>query len=76
MQFMKASDAAEAVRHLKDAGGKGYVLAGGTDLLPNLKHGLFSPKHLVSLSKVQGFDGISEEADGTLYIYTPPDWQD
>jgi 4-hydroxybenzoyl-CoA reductase subunit beta len=44
-----------------------YV-AGGTDLLPNLKHHLHTPQHLVSLSEVVGLDQISMAADGTLEI--------
>ncbi|MEN0061985.1 MAG: FAD binding domain-containing protein [Myxococcota bacterium] len=35
-----------------------YV-AGGTDLLPNLKHGLDAPTHLVSLSHVEGLAQIT-----------------
>lgn len=44
-----------------------YV-AGGTDLLPNLKHGLAGPKHLISLSHVAEFGGIAIEEDGTLRL--------
>ncbi len=43
-------------------------IAGGTDLLPNLKHHLHAPKHLVSLAAVQGFVGIERSDDGTLRI--------
>ncbi|MCO4745608.1 MAG: FAD binding domain-containing protein [Proteobacteria bacterium] len=42
-------------------------VAGGTDLLPNIKHGLFTPKHLISLSHIDGFDGISV-VDGAIRI--------
>ncbi len=52
--------AAEAVRLHSSLDDAMYV-AGGTDLLPNLKHHLHAPKHLVSLSHVQGFTGIREE---------------
>ena len=37
-----------------------YV-AGGTDLLPNLKHKLFNPGHLISLSKLPR--GIRDAGD-------------
>jgi 4-hydroxybenzoyl-CoA reductase subunit beta len=40
-----------------------YV-AGGTDLLPNLKHGIVSPRTLVSLGEIPG--GITEEADAIV----------
>ena len=41
-----------------------YV-AGGTDLLPNLKHGIVHPRTLVSLAEIPG--GITEDGD-TLVI--------
>jgi len=43
------------------------VLAGGTDLLPNLRRGLEQPKQLVDLSRLAGLDAI-ELRDGALVI--------
>jgi len=43
-------------------------LAGGTDLLPNLKHRLHAPQHLVSLRGVEDLVGIARDADGTLRV--------
>ncbi|MBA2320549.1 MAG: FAD binding domain-containing protein [Deltaproteobacteria bacterium] len=43
-------------------------VAGGTDLLPNLKHWLHQPKHLVSLLDLPELRGITREADGTLHL--------
>ena len=40
-------------------------IAGGTDMLPNLKHRLFHPKTLISLASIRG--GVREEA-GHLVI--------
>ncbi|MCA9490461.1 MAG: FAD binding domain-containing protein [Myxococcales bacterium] len=63
----RPTTAAEAVRlrtELPDA----MFVAGGTDLLPNLKHHLHTPKHLVSLSRVAGLSGIERADDGTLRI--------
>ncbi len=34
-------------------------VAGGTDLLPNMKHGLFRPGHVVSLNRIGELRGIS-----------------
>ncbi len=59
--------AAEAVAlraSLPDA----HYLAGGTDLLPNLKHGLHDAAHLVHLGGVAELVGIEESADGALRI--------
>ncbi len=43
------------------------ALAGGTDLLPNLRHGLEHPTRLVDLSRVAGLDAI-DLRDGALTI--------
>ena len=40
------------------------LLAGGTDLLPSMKHRLFQPQKLVSLRKLQALQGIHAEDDG------------
>jgi len=52
--------------HLAAAPGAS-LLAGGTDLLPSLKHRLFSADVLVSLGRVSSLCGI-EERDGGLHI--------
>ncbi|HZX93061.1 MAG TPA: FAD binding domain-containing protein, partial [Myxococcales bacterium] len=40
-------------------------IAGGTDLMPNMKHRLFSPRHLVALKGVAEMRGIGlADADG------------
>ena len=44
------------------------VVAGGTDLLPNMKHGLFEPEVVVSLQRVEGLRGIEAAEDGGLSI--------
>jgi len=59
-----ASEAASLRRSLPDS----MYVAGGTDLLPNLKHWLHTPKHLVSLSAVDELVGIELLGDGTLRI--------
>jgi len=48
----------------KGSGAK--VLAGGTDLLVNMKHRIEMPKKLVSLKKVADIKGISLEGDATV----------
>lgn len=46
-----------------------HLIAGGTDLLPNLKHGLHDPKLLVSLDRVEELRGITWDEDaGVLSI--------
>lgn len=42
------------------------LLAGGTDLLPNLRRGIERPLVLVDLGRVQGLDGIALDAEGLV----------
>jgi 4-hydroxybenzoyl-CoA reductase subunit beta len=39
------------------------IVAGGTDILPNLKHRLDQPSRLVSLARLTEFRGVKEEND-------------
>jgi 4-hydroxybenzoyl-CoA reductase subunit beta len=66
-QVALPSSAQEAARLMHDLDDAMFV-AGGTDLLPNLKHGLHQPSHLISLSGIPEMNGITLEADGTLHI--------
>lgn len=52
----------EALSMLEQWGGEAVLVAGGTDLIPNMKRGLVSPRHLVSLREVSGLTGIREDA--------------
>ena len=56
----------EAVRLCAEPGA--IPVAGGTDLLPSLKHRLFEPAPLVSLSRLPELRGIEATPDGGLSI--------
>jgi 4-hydroxybenzoyl-CoA reductase subunit beta len=46
-------------------GDRAVVVAGGTDLLPNMKQGLVEPEHVVSIAWIEELSGISlEREDG------------
>ncbi len=51
----------EAVEALAQPGAR--LVAGGTDILPNLKHRLDRPEVLVSLSRVEGLAAINRDSD-------------
>ena len=51
----------EAVTLLGRLGDKARIVAGGTDVLPNMKHGLFEPEHLVSIGRIAELRGIRLE---------------
>ena len=57
----------EALELLSAHEGDVMPVAGGTDLIPNMKHRLFEPGHLVALKGVEELRGIAEE-DGDLVI--------
>jgi 4-hydroxybenzoyl-CoA reductase subunit beta len=58
----------EAVALLSEAPAKTMLLSGGTDLLPNLKHGLAAPRRLVSLRRLAGLREIRPASGGGLTI--------
>lgn len=51
----------EAVALLHDLGDKARIIAGGTDVLPNMKQGLFDPAHVVSIARLEELRGIAIE---------------
>ncbi len=52
------------VTALLDAhGASAMICAGGTDVVPNLKHELFAPEHVIHLAHVHGLHGITEHSD-------------
>jgi len=53
---------AEAVALRADTGGR--YIAGGTDLLPNLKQGLDAPKHLIAVDHLAELHDIAPERGG------------
>ena len=44
------------------------LIAGGTDLLPNVKHRLFEPELVISLADVAQLRGVRRDEDGALAI--------
>jgi 4-hydroxybenzoyl-CoA reductase subunit beta len=58
----------DAIALLALHGERAMIIAGGTDLLPNMKHELFTPELVVSLARIPELAAIRSEADGTLSI--------
>ncbi|MEN8375963.1 MAG: FAD binding domain-containing protein [Gemmatimonadota bacterium] len=59
-------DAALAL--LAEHAGDAMPIAGGTDLVPNMKHKLFTPGHLVALKGIDAMRGIEVVAGGGPYL--------
>ena len=58
----------EAVALLERHGEQALVVAGGTDLIPNMKHRLFEPRVVVSLGGIESLRGIRAPDDGGLLL--------
>jgi 4-hydroxybenzoyl-CoA reductase subunit beta len=58
----------DALDTLASRGPAARILAGGTDLVPNLKHGLLDVEVLVPLKRVPGLRGVARSEDGSLRI--------
>jgi 4-hydroxybenzoyl-CoA reductase subunit beta len=58
----------EALALLSAHGEDAMPIAGGTDLVPNMKHGLFTPGHLVSLRRIDELRGFDAGEDGGLRV--------
>jgi len=66
-RYHRPSTVEEAVALLGEHAGDAMAVAGGTDLLPNMKHRLFEPGHLVALKGIAELKGIREE-EGVLRV--------
>lgn len=67
-EFMAPESVDEVLAALAAAPGRTRLLAGGTDLVPNLKHGIEEADVVVSLKHVPGLAGVTEREDGGLEL--------
>jgi len=61
-------DLDECLRFLADRGPESKLLAGGTDLLPQMKNGVTTPKHVIDLTGVARVHVLESEAKAGLRI--------
>jgi 4-hydroxybenzoyl-CoA reductase subunit beta len=59
--FHKPTTLAETMALLAELGEKARIIAGGTDLLPNMKQGLCEPEHVISIQGVSELSGVRFE---------------
>jgi len=64
MEFIQPQNIREALWALKRWGKKGMVVAGGTNLLPDLRAKKVFPEALIDLSRVDSLSSIKAEEDG------------
>ncbi|MGH9592121.1 MAG: FAD binding domain-containing protein [Bryobacteraceae bacterium] len=66
-QLLRPRALTEAVDLLARHAGKIQVIAGGTDLLPSMRQGLFAPQYLLDIRGIAGLRGI-RRGDSSLEI--------
>ncbi len=66
--YHRPSTVDEALALLAEHEGDVMPIAGGTDLVPNMKHGLFTPSHLVALRGIGELRGIESTDEGGVRI--------
>jgi len=68
IQYSAPQSVEEAVSLLAAAGSQGRVLAGGTDLLVQLKNGARGIRHIIDIKRVAGMETLQHTADGGMRI--------
>ena len=63
-EYVEANSIEDAVALLAAQPGDARLVAGGTDLLSEMKEGVVRPRRLVSLGAIPGLRGISQAPDG------------
>ena len=58
----------ECLAALRNGGGEVTMVAGGTDLLPQMKNGLVRPARVVDLSGIPELQRLDVDGDGALHI--------
>jgi 4-hydroxybenzoyl-CoA reductase subunit beta len=60
-QYHRPVTVAQAVSLMGEYAEEAMYIAGGTDLIPNMKHRLFEPSHLIALKGIEELKGIRSE---------------
>jgi 4-hydroxybenzoyl-CoA reductase subunit beta len=63
-EYLQPRTVGDAVKYLADRGAEAMLVAGGTDLFPNMKRRQFEPKALVGLRGIRELRGIRAAASG------------
>src|SRR3989449_551828 len=67
-EYLAPRTVGDAVKYLADRGADAMLVAGGTDLFPNMKRGQFEPKALVGLRGIRELSGVSGDGRAGLTI--------
>ena len=67
-ELVRPRNAEEAVAVLAEHGADALIVAGGTDLVPNLRAGLFAPRVLVDIKSIRNLSYIKFDAEKGMEI--------
>ncbi|MFP3929245.1 MAG: FAD binding domain-containing protein, partial [Desulfobacteraceae bacterium] len=67
-EFFEPTSLDEALRLLAESGDQAYLMAGGTDLLVKINHGLLEPKTVIGLKRIDSLSKITFEPGKGLTI--------
>jgi 4-hydroxybenzoyl-CoA reductase subunit beta len=67
-EYLKARTLEDAVKYASDRGPEAMVVAGGTDLYPNMKRRQFEPAALIGLSGIRELRGVRGDARSGVTI--------
>jgi carbon-monoxide dehydrogenase medium subunit len=67
-EYVECADVADAVSALVRHGDDARLIAGGTAVVPLMKHGILRPAVLVSVARVPGLGAIESLADGGVRV--------
>ena len=67
-QYLAPKNLAEAAHMLSQEGERAMLVAGGTDLYPNMKRRQFTPPVLIGLRGIPTFKNISGSAEEGMHI--------
>jgi len=65
--YYEPKDMSEACKIMSDLNSNAKIIAGGTDILVNMKKGILSPRYLVSIAKVSGLSEMGP-VNGSISI--------
>lgn len=67
-QYLEPTSVSEAAKMLMEAGAGSMVIGGGTDMLPSMRQGIFSPASVISLQAIPHLGDVEWDDDVGLKI--------
>jgi len=69
-EYLEPASVAETVALLGNCRGRAKILAGGTDLVVQIRQGTLKPDFVIHIGRIEELKGITTDPDGGLFIGT------